>query len=81
MPQENVINDKTIKLYVGGIDPSWSNEKVSEILSKHGKVIRTDVVKNYAFAVRLFDFIQLCIISVKAAKLAISHLFSPFGIY
>ncbi|XP_002164525.1 RNA-binding protein 4.1 isoform X1 [Hydra vulgaris] len=50
MPQENGIDDKTIKLYIGGIDPSWSNEKVTEILSKYGKVKRTDVVKNYAFA-------------------------------
>lgn len=51
MSEKKDINDTTVKLYIGGIDPDWSSDKIKEILAKHGDVIRVDVVKNFAFAV------------------------------
>ena len=51
MSDKKDINDTTVKLYIGGIDPDWSSDKIKDILAKHGDVIRVDVVKNFAFAV------------------------------
>lgn len=48
---EEKIDDKTVKLYLGGICTAWSNEHLKGILSQHGAVKRVDVVKHYAFAV------------------------------
>lgn len=46
------INDETCKLYIGGIDSSWSGERVKALLEDRSgaKVMRVDVVKNFAFA-------------------------------
>jgi len=44
------LGDDTVKLYIGGISPDWSSERIKEILSKFGKVLRVDLVKNFAFA-------------------------------
>jgi len=46
------ITDETCKLYIGGINSSWSGERVKEILEAQSscKVMRVDVVKNFAFA-------------------------------
>lgn len=46
---EKEINDTTVKLYIGGVDPDWPSEKIKSILEQHGNVIRVDVVKNFAF--------------------------------
>ena len=44
------IDDQTIKLYVGGVDPSWDPEKIQKVLGDDG-IKRVDVVNNFAFAV------------------------------
>ena len=48
------INDDTCKLYIGGVNTEWSSDRVKEILEEQSgcDVMRVDVVKNFAFAVR-----------------------------
>lgn len=50
------ITDDTCKLYIGGINVSWSSDRIKGILEDRSgcKVMRVDVVKNFAFAVRGF---------------------------
>lgn len=45
------IDKDTVKLYIGGIDPSWSSEVLKKLLEKHGTVdiMRVDIVREYAF--------------------------------
>jgi len=47
------IDDKTVKLYIGGILPSWSSDHLKGILGnfEDTDVKRVDIVNNYAFAV------------------------------
>lgn len=46
------ITDDTCKLYIGGINVSWSSDRIKGILEDRSgcKVMRVDVVKNFAFA-------------------------------
>jgi len=45
------IDKDTVKLYIGGIDPSWSSEMLKKLLEKHATVdiMRVDIVREYAF--------------------------------
>ena len=49
MPVE--IDKETVKLYIGGIDPSWSSDALKELLEKEATVdiMRVDIVREYAF--------------------------------
>ena len=62
MADENVkIDDQTVKLYIGGISPSWNSDYLKGILGnfEDSDIKRVDIVNNYAFAVCNLLFITI----------------------
>lgn len=77
MSDKKDINDTTVKLYIGGIDPDWSSDKIKDILAKHGDVIRVDVVKNFAFAVSSY----LCLTGKLRVMSYLAEVFVEFNLF
>ncbi len=42
------------KLYIGNIPTSVSSTELTELFEKYGKVLECDIIKDYAFVVRIF---------------------------